>query len=156
MIKTVADAQAGYALMHMQGTPEHMQRAPSYTDVVAEVHAFLTERVSLCRQSGMARESLLVDPGFGFGKTVAHNLTLLSRLEQVRVDDLPLLVGLSRKSTIGAVTGREVDARVYGSVAAALLAAERGANLIRTHDVAATMDALRVLRAVQQESEIEA
>jgi dihydropteroate synthase len=153
MLSTVADAGVGYALMHMQGTPANMQQAPSYGDVVAEVQSFLAERVNVCRQAGVADDCLLVDPGFGFGKTVEHNLQLLAGLQQVRVDALPILVGLSRKSTIGAVTGRAVEARGHGSVAAALLAAERGADLIRVHDVAATMDALEMLRAVASQQD---
>jgi dihydropteroate synthase len=137
--------------MHMQGTPQNMQDAPAYKDVVAEVRQFLAARVAQCRQAGIANENLLIDPGFGFGKTTAHNLRLLACLEEIRIDDLPILVGLSRKRTIGAVTGREVGERVYGSVAAALLAAERGANLVRVHDVAATSDALKLLRAVVEQ-----
>ena len=150
MLRIVAATGVGYALMHMQGTPQNMQDAPSYADVVAEVRQFLASRVAQCRRAGVAAEHLLIDPGFGFGKTTAHNLRLLACLEDIRVDDLPILVGLSRKRTIGAVTGREVNERVYGSVAAALLAAERGANLVRVHDVAATMDVLKLLQAVQE------
>lgn len=153
MLPTVANTQVGYALMHMQGTPANMQQAPSYTNVVSEVQSFLAERVAVCRKAGIAEDCLLVDPGFGFGKTVDHNLKLLACLQQVRVDALPILVGLSRKSTIGTVTGRAVEARVYGSVAAALLAAERGADLIRAHDVAATMDGLKMLRAVASQQQ---
>ncbi len=148
MLRTVCASEVGYALMHMQGTPANMQRAPQYDDVVAQVRDFLQQRVAACRAAGMADTRLLIDPGFGFGKSIAHNLTLLANLEQLRIDDVALLVGLSRKSTIGAVTGREVDARVHGSVAAALIAAQQGANLIRVHDVGATMDALNILRAV--------
>ena len=151
MLRIVAATGVGYALMHMQGTPQNMQDAPSYADVVGEVRQFLASRVAQCRRAGVGAEHLLIDPGFGFGKTTAHNLTLLACLEDIRVDDLPILVGLSRKRTIGAVTGREVNERVYGSVAAALLAAERGANLVRVHDVAATMDVLKLLQAVQEQ-----
>ncbi len=151
MLPVIAATGVGYALMHMQGTPQNMQDAPAYTDVVAEVRQFLAARVERCRRAGIANENLLIDPGFGFGKTTAHNLRLLACLEDIRIDDLPILVGLSRKRTIGAVTGREVSERVYGSVAAALLAAERGANLVRVHDVAATIDALRLLQAVVEQ-----
>jgi len=148
--RRVADSGVGYALMHMQGQPQTMQTAPSYTNVVAEVRGFLQDRVARCLQSGIEKDRLLIDPGFGFGKTVEHNLKLLAGLSAVRFDELPLLVGLSRKTTIGAVTGRALEDRVYGSVAAALIAAQNGANLIRVHDVAATADALQIWRAVRE------
>jgi len=114
------------------------------------VRGFLQDRVARCLQSGIEKDRLLIDPGFGFGKTVEHNLKLLAGLSAVRFDELPLLVGLSRKTTIGAVTGRDLEDRVYGSVAAALIAAQNGANLIRVHDVAATADALQIWRAVRE------
>ena len=148
MLELVAVSGVGYALMHMQGTPQHMQDAPHYDNVVTEVRDFLAMRVSCCLAAGITRDQLIIDPGFGFGKTVAHNLQLLSCLEELRVDDIPMLVGLSRKSTIGAVTGRDVEDRVYGSVTAAVLAAERGAKLIRVHDVGPTMDGLKLLAAI--------
>jgi dihydropteroate synthase len=149
MIEVLAASGTAGCIMHMQGEPRTMQQAPTYRDVVGEIRAFLAERVAACKAAGVARERLVLDPGFGFGKTLAHNLTLLRELGQVRVDGLPLLVGLSRKRMIGAITGREVGQRTAGSVAAALLAAERGADIVRVHDVAETADALRMLAAVQ-------
>jgi dihydropteroate synthase len=137
-------------LMHMQGEPRTMQAAPSYGDVVADILAFLEQRIAACRQAGIARERLLIDPGFGFGKTLAHNLTLLDRLGEFRRCGLPVLVGISRKSMLGTITGRPVEERQAASVAAALLAAERGAAVLRVHDVAATVDALAVLHALRQ------
>jgi dihydropteroate synthase len=125
-----------------------MQDDPVYADVVGEVRGVLRERVDRARAAGIDDNRLCIDPGFGFGKTLAHNLALLGRLESLRVDDLPLLVGLSRKGMIGALTGRTVDERLAGSVTAAVLAAERGADIVRVHDVAATMDGLKVLEAV--------
>jgi dihydropteroate synthase len=136
-------------LMHMQGEPRTMQLAPSYRDVVSEVNAFLAERVQSARAAGMSGDRLLLDPGFGFGKTLAHNLELLRRLRDLAVDDRPLLVGLSRKSMVGKLTGRVGGERVYGSIALALIAAQNGARIIRAHDVAATVDALRTLWAVE-------
>jgi dihydropteroate synthase len=148
MIRVLAGSDAGFCLMHMQGEPRTMQEAPRYRDVVAEVRAFLAERVAACRAAGIDDGRLLLDPGFGFGKTLAHNLTLLRELDRVRVDGLPLLVGLSRKRMIGTITGRSVERRAVGSAVAALLAVERGADLVRVHDVAETADALTMLRAV--------
>jgi dihydropteroate synthase len=139
-------------LMHMQGQPRTMQQAPRYADVVTEVEAFLRGRLEACEQAGLPEERLLIDPGFGFGKTLEHNLQLLARLDAFSVLKRPLLVGLSRKSMLGALTGRAVRERVTAGVAAAVLAIERGAAIIRTHDVAETRDAIRVmtaLRAVQ-------
>jgi len=135
-------------LMHMQGEPRTMQGDPRYDDVVAEVTGFLRARVIACEQAGIARGRLLIDPGFGFGKTLAHNLTLLSGLAAVTDVGLPVLVGLSRKAMLGRLTGRDVGARTAAGVAAAVLAVERGARLIRTHDVTETVDALKVAAAV--------
>ncbi len=135
-------------LMHMQGEPRTMQRQPEYVDVVADVIAFLQDRVSACEQAGIARDRLLVDPGFGFGKTLAHNLTLLARLDEFGRLGLPLLVGLSRKSMLGTLTGRDVLNRVSAGVSAATLALACGAAIIRTHDVSATYDAVRIFAAV--------
>ncbi|MFU8813786.1 MAG: dihydropteroate synthase [Pseudomonadales bacterium] len=148
MLRLLAESDAALCLMHMQGEPRTMQLAPSYTDVVAEVREFLAARVAACRQAGIADQRLLLDPGFGFGKTLQHNLALLRNLEALRVDGLPMLVGLSRKAMIGALTGRPAGQRAAGSAAAALLAAQRGASLIRAHDVAETADALRMLAAM--------
>ena len=136
-------------LMHMQGEPRTMQLAPHYADVVGEVREFLAARVAACRGAGIAAERLIVDPGFGFGKNLEHNLTLLRHLPELAADGLPLLVGLSRKSTVGKLTGREPGERLYGSVALAVIAVLKGARIVRAHDVAATVDALRVAAAVE-------
>jgi dihydropteroate synthase len=138
-------------LMHMQGEPATMQDAPSYEDVVAEVHSFLAQRLFACEMSGIPKKRLLVDPGFGFGKTLAHNLRLLRQLGRFAELGVPVLGGLSRKGMIGALTGRDAGARVHGSVAAALLAVQGGARIVRVHDVAATVDALAVWQAVSAE-----
>lgn len=136
-------------LMHMQGEPRSMQEAPQYDDVVAEVHRFLAERIFAAEMAGIAKKNIVVDPGFGFGKTAAHNLLLLAQLARLTELGVPLLAGLSRKKTIGDLTGRsDPRARVHGSVAAALIAAQRGAMLLRVHDVAATVDALKIWNAV--------
>lgn len=139
-------------LMHMQGEPRTMQQVPRYPDVVADVEAFLLDRVASCEAAGIARERLLLDPGFGFGKDLSHNLALLAALPRLAALGLPLLVGLSRKSMIGAITERPVDRRLYGSLAAAALAVERGARIVRVHDVGPTVDALRVVQAVCSDS----
>lgn len=136
-------------LMHMQGEPRTMQADPCYNDVTAEVSGFLLERVDACLAAGIERERLLLDPGFGFGKTLKHNLQLLRELHQVTALGLPLLVGISRKSMIGALLdGAVVDQRLYGSLAAAVMAVERGAAIVRVHDVKPTVDALRITAAV--------
>jgi dihydropteroate synthase len=149
MLQVVADAQVGFALMHMQGLPETMQQAPTYVAVVGEIATYLSERYSACLEAGIDPQRLIFDPGFGFGKTIEHNLMLLANLSALRVAERPLLVGLSRKSMLGQIAGRKVHDRVHASVAAALLAAERGADLLRVHDVAATQDALKLLTAMR-------
>lgn len=137
-------------LMHMQGEPETMQKAPSYeNDVVTNVSDFLQERISACYAAGINKERILLDPGFGFGKTLEHNLQLLARLGEMAKLGFPLLVGLSRKSMLGALLKRDINERLPGSLALALAAAERGAAIIRVHDVAATVDVLRVMSAIQ-------
>ena len=150
-LEAVADTDAGVCLMHMQGTPQTMQSAPGYTDVVAEVSAFLVRRIADCQAAGIERERIVVDPGFGFGKTTAHNIALLRRLgDIVRDTGRPLLAGLSRKSVLGRITARQDPAdRVAASVASALLAVQNGARILRVHDVAATRDMLRVWQALQ-------
>jgi dihydropteroate synthase len=149
-LEAVAASDAGVCLMHMQGEPRTMQADPHYGDVVAEVRAFLAARLAACAAAGIARERLLVDPGFGFGKTVEHNYALLRALRRFDEFGVPVLAGLSRKSMLGAVTGRPNGAaRMPASVAAAVLAAERGAKIVRVHDVAATRDALAVLAALE-------
>ena len=147
MLDAVADSSAAVCIMHMQGEPRTMQSDPSYENVVSEVAAFLAERVIACRNAGIDTARICVDPGFGFGKTMAHNLELLRNLESVRTAELPLVVGLSRKSMLGAITGRQAHERMAASVAAALLAVQNGANIVRVHDVASTVDALKVLQA---------
>jgi len=136
-------------LMHMQGEPGTMQQAPHYDDVVGEVARFLELRVAACEQAGIRKAHILIDPGFGFGKTALHNLALLRGLPQLGRQGLPIVAGLSRKSLIGAVTGAPVTARLGGSIALALAAAERGARLLRVHDVEATVQALVMHNAVQ-------
>ena len=136
-------------LMHMLGEPRSMQQAPDYDDVVGDVHRFLAERLFAAEMSGIAKKNLIVDPGFGFGKNTRHNLVLLAQLERFTELGVPVLAGLSRKRSIGEITGREAARdRVAGSVAAHLIAAQRGAMLLRVHDVAATVDALKVWNAV--------
>lgn len=147
-IAAAVESAVPVCLMHMQGKPRTMQRAPQYDDVVADIMRYLSERVAACEAGGIARNRLLVDPGFGFGKTKAHNLALLKGLATFQRLGLPLLVGLSRKSMLGAVTGRTVEERLAASVAAALMAVERGARIVRVHDVAATVDALALWQAV--------
>jgi dihydropteroate synthase len=150
MVAAVADSNAALCVMHMQGEPRDMQVAPAYADVVGEVRGFLSRQVARCRRAGIADHRLLVDPGFGFGKTLEHNLALLRNLQALRIDELALLVGLSRKGMIGSITGRDVTRRAAGSAAAALLAVQRGADVVRAHDAAETADALRMLAAVGQ------
>ena len=147
-VAVVAALGVPVCLMHMQGEPRSMQAAPQYDDVLADVIRFLADRVTVCVAAGIARERLLIDPGFGFGKTLQHNLALLRGLGQFRQLGLPILVGISRKSMLGAITGKPVGERQTASVAAALMAVERGARVVRVHDVAATVDALRLWRAV--------
>jgi dihydropteroate synthase len=137
-------------LMHMQGEPGHMQREPHYQNVVAEVRDFLLERAARCEAAGIPRESILLDPGFGFGKTVRHNLQLLAGLSELRAAGYPLLAGLSRKSMIGKLLGRELGQRLPASLALALLAVERGALIVRAHDVRETVDALAMLAALRE------
>ena len=135
-------------LMHMQGEPRTMQQAPSYDDVVAEVTAFLMQRVLVCEQAGITRQRLLIDPGFGFGKDLNHNLMLMQQLETLVATGLPVLTGVSRKSMIGNILVNKVDQRLFGGLALAALAAWQGSVLIRTHDVGATVDAISVIDAV--------
>jgi dihydropteroate synthase len=136
-------------LMHMRGEPRTMQRNPVYGDVVAEVLGFLLRRVEACIDAGIPRSRLLIDPGFGFGKTLEHNLQLLRELERFLEPGLPLLVGISRKSMIGTLLDQPVDQRLYGSLAAAVLAVQAGAAIVRVHDVGPTVDALKIVEAVR-------
>ncbi len=143
-----AELKVPVVLMHMQGEPRTMQDAPDYDDVVAEVHRYLAERIFACEMSGISKKKIIVDPGFGFGKSLGHNLMLLRQLARFADLGVPVLAGLSRKGMIGTLTGRVQGERVHGSVAAALIAAQNGAKLIRVHDVAATVDALKVWNGV--------
>ncbi len=149
-LEAAAGTGAAVCLMHMQGEPRTMQAAPEYDDVVAEVGAFLRERADACIEAGIRLERLVVDPGFGFGKTREHNLDLLGRLDELVAEGLPVLVGLSRKSVIGAVTGAPVEARLPGSIAAAVLATISGARILRVHDVAETVQAVAFAEAVME------
>lgn len=149
-LQVVAASDAAVCLMHKQGTPQTMQQRPDYRDVVGEVVAFLHERIAVAAVAGIARERIVVDPGFGFGKTLAHNLDLLRRLETFKALGVPVLAGLSRKSMLGAITGRDVGERAAASVAAALLAVQHGAAIVRVHDVRETVDALKVWQAVNE------
>ena len=148
-VDALAASRAGAVLMHMQGQPQTMQQAPVYRDVVAEVRQFLRERSENLIKRGVDANRICVDPGFGFGKTLEHNLALLARLEALTELGLPVLAGLSRKSMIGLLTGRPPGERLAGSVAAALVAVAHGAAIVRVHDVAATVDALAVWNAVR-------
>jgi dihydropteroate synthase len=150
-LETVSASDAGVCLMHMQGEPRTMQHEPRYRDVVAEVAAFLAERVAAAEAKGIGRGRIAIDPGFGFGKSVAHNFELLRNLERITALGLPVVAGWSRKSTLGAITGRAAVERLAASLAAALLAVQRGARIVRVHDVAATRDALAVLAALDGE-----
>ncbi|MGY1639015.1 dihydropteroate synthase [Geodermatophilus sp. SYSU D00742] len=147
-LETAAQLGVPVCLMHMQRSPETMQEAPRYRDVVAEVRAFLGERLLACLDAGVRAEHLVVDPGFGFGKTLAHNVALLASLDAFTGLGVPVMVGLSRKSVLGQLTGRDVRERLPGSLAAAVVAVQRGASVLRVHDVAATRDVLAVLEAV--------
>jgi dihydropteroate synthase len=152
-LEAAREAGAAGSRMHMQGEPRSMQQAPAYLDVVEEVAAFLRERVAACVGAGIARERLLVDPGFGFGKTLQHNLALLGGVDVIAELGVPVLVGVSRKSMFGQLLDRPVGERVAGGVAAAALAAWQGARIVRTHDVRATMDALKVTAAIRAATE---
>ena len=147
-LEAAAITGCAVCLMHMLGEPRTMQEAPQYRDVVAEVRQFLERRVAACLSAGLPAERIVLDPGFGFGKTLEHNLELLRHLGELPVAGLPLLAGLSRKSMVGALTGRPADDRVHGSVALAVVAALNGARILRVHDVAATVDALKVVAAL--------
>jgi dihydropteroate synthase len=149
-IDVVAASNVAVCLMHMRGEPASMQQAPQYDDVVREVREFLVARALACEAAGIARERIVVDPGFGFGKTLAHNLTLLRALPQIAAAGYPVVAGLSRKSSLGAITGRPVEERMPASLAAALMAVLRGASIVRVHDVRETVDALKVWLAIQR------
>ena len=148
-LQAVADSDCGLCVMHMQNDPQSMQLQPEYDDVVAEVREFLRERIGLMEQAGIARERICIDPGLGFGKTLAHNIALLKNTAELQAAlRSPILIGLSRKTRIGALTDRPVEQRMAGSLAGALAAVAHGARIVRVHDVAETVDALRVWQAV--------
>lgn len=153
-IEAAASTGLPVCLMHMQGEPGSMQVAPHYLDVVTEVRDFLLGRVAACERLGIVREQLLLDPGFGFGKTAGHNMQLLQGLPQLAATGFPLVVGLSRKSMIGKLLGREMEQRLPASLALAVMAVERGAAIIRTHDVASTADAVAMWVALQELGEV--
>jgi dihydropteroate synthase len=147
-LQAAVDLQQPVCLMHMQGEPRTMQMEPQYADVVAEVTQFLGERVAQCRKAGLPEDLIVIDPGFGFGKTPAHNIELLGNLRQLLDVGPPVLIGVSRKSMLGAITGRDVARRLPASLAAAVLAVNQGASIVRAHDVAETVDALRIATVV--------
>ncbi|MFP5410332.1 MAG: dihydropteroate synthase [Gammaproteobacteria bacterium] len=150
-LEAVAATGAAACLMHMQGEPRTMQQAPAYADVAGEVADFLAARVAACEAAGIARERLVIDPGFGFGKTLAHNLALLKHLDRLAATGVPVLAGLSRKAMLGTLSGRAVGEREFAGVAAHLIAVARGARLVRVHDVAAMRDALAIWNAVEEQ-----
>jgi dihydropteroate synthase len=147
-LEIVAKSNVGVCLMHMQGTPQNMQDNPQYNDVVNDVKSFLKERLKASIHAGCRASNIVLDPGFGFGKTREHNITLLQNLESFADLGQPLLVGLSRKSLLGQVTGNDVDSRLYASIAASVLSAMKGAKILRVHDVKATVEALKVVSAL--------
>ncbi|MDE0926273.1 MAG: dihydropteroate synthase [Methylophilaceae bacterium] len=147
-IEAVANADVAVCLMHMQGEPRNMQDDPHYDDVVEDVVTFLLDRVAICEQAGIQKNRLLIDPGFGFGKTRMHNITLIQQLNTLVNTGYPVLVGLSRKSVLGQITGNDIDARLYVSVSAAVVSAINGAKILRVHDVKATVEALKVVTAI--------
>lgn len=148
-LEAAAETGLPVCLMHMQGQPGTMQLSPEYDDVVVEVERYLGERIAACEAAGIDRQQLMVDPGFGFGKTLRHNLALLDALDRFKAFGCPLLVGMSRKSMIGDVLGKPVEQRLYGSLAVAVTAALKGAAIVRVHDVAETVDAIAMTNAVQ-------
>ncbi|MDO8263387.1 MAG: dihydropteroate synthase [Gallionella sp.] len=153
-MNAVAAGNVAVCLMHKQGNPQTMQTQPQYQNVVAEIGEFLRERIAAAEAAGIGHERIVIDPGFGFGKTLAHNLDLLRHLDKLRELGVPVLAGLSRKSMLGALTGREAGDRVAASVAAALIAVQRGASIVRVHDVRETVDALKVWNAVNTKNTV--
>lgn len=149
-LEAVSGSEAALCVMHMHGQPRTMQASPHYRDVVTEVSSYLSERVRILREAGVAPERIVIDPGFGFGKTLEHNLSLLRAMDRLAAIGHPVLVGMSRKSMLGAITGRPVDARMAVSVGAALIAVQGGARIVRVHDVAETRDVIALWRAVNR------
>lgn len=150
-LEAAAKLNVPVCLMHMQGQPKNMQDSPQYHDVIEDVMAFFEQRIDACVQAGIKREQLILDPGFGFGKTLAHNYRLLAHLTKLHDFHLPILIGLSRKSMIGNLLNREVEQRLAGSLAGALIAAQQGAQILRVHDVPETVDVLKVMSATMAE-----
>lgn len=149
-IEAAAELNVPVCLMHMQGEPRTMQQNPQYINVISDIIEFLTQRITQCEKAGIAREKIIIDPGFGFGKTVNHNLTLVKKLPEFLSLHLPILVGFSRKSTIGAILDKPTEERLIGSVSLAVLACWFGANIFRVHDVKETADALKICNAIKQ------
>jgi dihydropteroate synthase len=152
-LEIVAASQAGVCLMHMQGHPQTMQADPQYDNVVSEVKDFLKARLNAAEQAGIDRSRIVLDPGFGFGKRTAHNLTLLNHLNDIQALGLPLLIGLSRKSVLRQVVGSSVDERIHASIAASVVSVMKGASIVRVHDVKPTIDALKIVQAVMNEKQ---
>lgn len=148
--EVVSGLKVAVCLMHMQGEPGTMQDRPKYRDIPGDILEFLSDRVAACQSAGIEADRIVIDPGFGFGKTLEHNVSLLASLERFQELGMPILVGLSRKTTLGSLTGKTADKRLAPGIAAAVLAVEHGANIVRTHDVAETVDALRITQAVMQ------
>ncbi|MDP3088606.1 MAG: dihydropteroate synthase [Methylotenera sp.] len=148
-LKIVAQSNVGVCLMHMQGTPQTMQNEPYYKDVVSEVKQFLIDRMNVAISHGIPKNCILIDPGFGFGKTRAHNIALIQHLHELNAIGQPLLVGLSRKSVLGAIAGGDESQRLHSSIAASVISAMKGAKIVRVHDVKATVEALKVVEAIQ-------
>lgn len=149
-VEAASELDVAVCLMHMQGEPGTMQENPGYQDIPGDILDFLSKRITACRDAGIDDEKIVIDPGFGFGKTHEHNVRLLASLDRFQELGMPLLVGLSRKSTLGALTGKDVEGRLPAGIAAAILAVERGAHIVRTHDVDETIDALKIASAVMQ------
>lgn len=148
-LKIISQSKVGICLMHMQGEPQRMQKNPQYENVVSEVKTFLQQRVEACLKAGISRERIVIDPGFGFGKTLQHNLDLVNHLSEIKFQGYPLLVGFSRKSMVGAILRVPEEERLYGSLALATIALMKGASIIRTHDVKSTLHAIKIVNACQ-------
>lgn len=149
-LQAAAKTKLPVCLMHMQGEPNNMQQSPSYLSVIDEVKAFFVQRLDACSKAGVEQQNIILDPGFGFGKTLQHNLQLFNQLDALSIDGLPILIGVSRKSMIGAVLDKQIEQRVLGGVTLAAIAVMKGASIIRTHDVAQTLDAIKIAYAVVQ------
>ena len=149
-MEVASNLDVAICLMHMQGEPCMMQDKPNYQDIPGDIIEFMSRRLEACRSNGISLDRIVIDPGFGFGKTHQHNLQLLAKLEQFQKFEVPILIGLSRKSTLGYLSGKDVDNRLSSGISAAVIAVQRGANIVRTHDVESTVDALKIVHAVMQ------